>query len=100
MGISKSFANFESSDEDLKEMNEKTKETVNAVAKIAFPTLGALTLLVVVVAGGALCLASLFGMMVFYEPAFFGFTFAIGFLVAILGTLLLSRKLFELNEGR
>lgn len=81
-------------------MNENTKNKVNAVAQIAFPTLGALTLLGVVLAGGGLCLASLLGMIVFYEPAFFGLTFAIGFLVAVFATLQLSRKLFEITEGK
>ena len=46
-------------------MNEQTKEKVNSVAKIAFPTLGALGLLGTIVAGGGLCLVSLLGVLFF-----------------------------------
>ncbi len=77
-------------------MNEETKEKVSAVAKVAFPTLGALGLLGAIVAGGGLSIASLIGMLVFYEPGFFGLTFAIGFLVAAMGTFELSRRLFRM----
>ena len=78
-------------------MNEKTKETVDAVAKVAFPALGALSLLGVIVAGGGLSIASLLGMLLFYEPGFFGFTFAVGFLVATVATFQLSKKLFDIS---
>ena len=88
-----------SSLKDQTVMNDKTKETVNAVAKVAFPTLGALTLLGLILAGGILSIASLFGMLVFYEPGFFGFTFFIGFTVATLGTVMLSQRLFQLKLG-
>lgn len=79
-------------------MNEQTKEKVNSVAKIAFPTLGALGLLGTIVAGGGLCLVSLLGVLFFYEPGFFGLTFAIGFLVAAMGTFELSRRCFGVTE--
>lgn len=78
-------------------MNEKTKEKVEAVAKVAFPALGALGLFSIVVAGGGLSIASLLGMLCFYEPTFFGFTFAIGFVVAIVGAFELSKRLFRLG---
>ena len=81
-------------------MNEKTKETVDAVAKVAFPALGALTLLGVILAGGGLSIASLFGLLVFYEPGFFGLTFVVGFLVAALGTVMLSQRLFVSGRER
>ena len=79
-------------------MNEKTKDTVRVISRFTLPTLGVLSLLAVVVAGGGLSLASLMGMLVFYDTTFFLFTFVVGFLVAILGTFQFSRKLFEMAE--
>lgn len=79
-------------------MNEQTKERVNSAAKFAFPTLGLCGLLGMIVAGGGLSVVSLIGMLMLYEPLFFGITFTAGFMVAAVGTFEMSRRLFMMGE--
>ena len=87
------------SDEDELEMTDQTKERIEVVTKVAFPTLGMLTLLMLILAGTALSVMSVLGMMLFYEPAFFGLTFVTGVGVSCVGLVVLAGRLFELKKA-
>lgn len=79
-------------------MTEQTKERIEVVSSLACPTLGVLTLVGLILAGSVLSGMSVVGMLFFYEPAFFGLTFAAGVGASCLGLLFLAHRLFELKK--
>ena len=88
------------SDEDKNEMTEQTKEQIDRVSQVACPTLGVFALLGLVAAGITLSVMSVVGVILIYEPTFFGMTFSAGVVASCIGLVFLAHRLFEMKQAK